>query len=40
MEVYSAQVQGEAAAATIAEALKKADASGVDVIILARRRLF
>lgn len=36
LEVYSAQVQGEAAAATIAEALKKADASGVDVIILAR----
>lgn len=35
-EIFAAQVQGEKADMTVAEALKKADSSGADVIILTR----
>ncbi|MBR1724309.1 MAG: exodeoxyribonuclease VII large subunit [Ruminococcus sp.] len=36
LEIFPAQVQGETAPATIASALKKADSSGADVLILTR----
>ncbi|MBQ1538367.1 MAG: exodeoxyribonuclease VII large subunit [Ruminococcus sp.] len=36
IEIFPAQVQGDTAPATIAAALKKADSSGADVVILTR----
>lgn len=36
IEIFPAQVQGDTAPATIADALKKADSSGADVVILTR----